>query len=179
MFRSIQTKSAAKAVLAALVMAMRARAQEGSLPQRRILVNIPERKLALVEDGQAIRIYDIAVGAPNTPTPSGVYTVATQVPHPTWYGPKGVVAPGKSNPLGTRWIGLSLKGYGIHGTNAPASIGRRASHGCIRMRNADVEELFELVRPGDTVELISEPGEEIAALFAPPETAEPGGPKAE
>lgn len=179
MFRRTQTKSAAKAILAALVLAMKARAQEGSLPQRRIVVNIADRKLALLEDGQSIRIYDIAVGATKTPTPSGVYTIATQVPHPTWYGPKGVVAPGKANPLGTRWIGLSLRGYGIHGTNAPASIGRRASHGCIRMRNADVEELFELVHAGDTVELISEPGEEIAALFAPPQTAEPGGPKAE
>jgi lipoprotein-anchoring transpeptidase ErfK/SrfK len=179
MFRSTQTKSAAKAILAALVIAMRARAQESSLPQRRILVNIPERKLALLEDAQPVRIYDIAVGAPRKTTTAGIYTIVTQVPHPTWYGPKGVVAPGKANPLGTRWIGLSLKGYGIHGTNAPASIGRCASHGCIRMRNADVEELFDLVRPGDTVELISEPGEEIAALFAPPQTAEPGGPKAE
>jgi lipoprotein-anchoring transpeptidase ErfK/SrfK len=179
MTRRNETKAAAKALAAALIIAMRVRAEEAAPGQRRILVNIPERKLALVEDNQVVRIYDIAVGAPRTPTPSGVYTIATQVPHPTWYGPKGVVPPGKANPLGTRWMGLSLKGYGIHGTNAPSSIGRRASHGCIRMRNADVEELFELVRAGDTVELINEPGEEIAALFAPPESAEPGGPKAE
>ena len=64
-----------------------------------------------------------------------------------------VIPPGKANPLGTRWIGLSRKGYGIHGTNNPRSIGRRASHGCIRMRNRDVEELFEMVAVGDRVEI--------------------------
>ena len=80
-----------------------------------------------------------------------------RLPDPTWYGPGRIVPPGKSNPLGTRWLGLSRKGYGIHGTNAPKSIGKRASHGCIRMRNHDIEELFELVSVGDTVELIGEP----------------------
>ena len=76
-----------------------------------------------------------------------------------------VIPPGKANPLGTRWLGLSRKGYGIHGTNQPRSIGWRASHGCIRMRNPDIEELFELVRAGDVVELHTEHTVELAEIF--------------
>jgi lipoprotein-anchoring transpeptidase ErfK/SrfK len=60
---------------------------------------------------------------------------------------------------------LSKKGYGIHGTNAPGSIGRNASHGCIRMRNRDVEELFEMVAAGDAVELLGERTEETERIF--------------
>ena len=77
-----------------------------------------------------------------------------------------MVAPGSANPVGTRWIGLSAKGYGIHGTDAPASIGFARSHGCIRLRNRDIEQLFELVRAGDVVELHGERTPEIAQLFA-------------
>jgi lipoprotein-anchoring transpeptidase ErfK/SrfK len=63
------------------------------------------------------------------------------------------VAPGKNNPIGTRWMGLSKDGYGIHGTNAPASIGHAASHGCIRMRQQDLEELFDLIPVGTAVKI--------------------------
>jgi lipoprotein-anchoring transpeptidase ErfK/SrfK len=79
-----------------------------------------------------------------------------------------VVPPGKGNPLGTRWIGISKKGYGIHGTNSPKSIGRAASLGCIRLRNEDVEELFEMVSVGDAVELR---GETLLAAGVPVEVA--------
>ena len=89
--------------------------------------------------------------------------IINRVQHPTWYGPSGVVPPGKNNPLGSRWMGLSMKGYGIHGTNVPSSIGKAASHGCIRMRQTDLEELFELVTVGTIVELQSEPAELLAA----------------
>jgi lipoprotein-anchoring transpeptidase ErfK/SrfK len=89
---------------------------------------------------------------------------------PTWYGPRQVVAPGARNPLGTRWIGLSKQGYGIHGTNQPGSIGRAASHGCIRMRKADVEELFEMVSVGDIVELRGERTPELARIFGEPKS---------
>ena len=61
---------------------------------------------------------------------------------------------------------MSQKGYGIHGTNSPRSIGKAKSHGCIRMRNSDVEELFELVDIGDVVELRPEKTEELAAVLA-------------
>ena len=83
-----------------------------------------------------------------TPSPEGVFTIANLVENPTWYGPTKVVAAGKGNPVGTRWMGLSAKGYGIHGTNAPRSIGKAASHGCIRMRNADILRLARLLPVG-------------------------------
>jgi lipoprotein-anchoring transpeptidase ErfK/SrfK len=120
---------------------------------RRIVISIPERKLALIEGERTLKIYDIAVGKPSTPSPQGEFHIINRVQHPTWYGPDGPVPPGAGNPLGTRWLGLSAKGYGIHGTNAPRSIGHAASHGCIRMRQQDLEELFELVEVGVTVEI--------------------------
>ena len=62
-------------------------------------------------------------------------------------------------------MGLSVKGYGIHGTNEPRSIGKAASHGCIRMAKKDLEEMYELVNVGDTVELVGQRNEETAQLF--------------
>jgi hypothetical protein len=62
-------------------------------------------------------------------------------------------------------MGLSVRGYGIHGTNVPSSIGKAASHGCIRMAKADLEELYPQVAVGDTVELIGQRNEETAQLF--------------
>jgi lipoprotein-anchoring transpeptidase ErfK/SrfK len=157
----------------ALIAAAKAACQENQSPAtasagppRRIVISIPDRKLALIENGQVIRIYQTAVGAPASPTPAGTYTIAQRVPNPTWYGPAGqVVGPGKGNPVGTRWMGLSRKGYGIHGTNQPQSIGKRASHGCIRMRNRDVEDLFERVAVGDVVELRGVRDAEITQIF--------------
>jgi lipoprotein-anchoring transpeptidase ErfK/SrfK len=144
--------------LLAIVMlaAAQARAEENASEPKRIVVSIPDRKLALVEGDRVLKVYDVAVGKPSTPSPAGEFTVETRLANPTWYGPKKVVGPGKTNPLGTRWLGLNAKGYGIHGTNVPQSIGKAASHGCIRMRNGDVEELFELVRTGITVQLLEE-----------------------
>jgi len=77
-----------------------------------------------------------------------------------------VIPAGADNPLGTRWIGLDRKGYGIHGTNQPRSIGHAASHGCIRMSRADLEELFRTVRVGDTVEIHGERDEALNAIFS-------------
>ena len=113
-----------------------------------------------------MKTYAVAVGAPETPSPTGTFQVVTRVPDPAWYQPGKVVPPGPGNPLGPRWIGLSQKGYGIHGTNSPRSIGKAKSHGCIRMRNADVEELFELIDVGDAVELRPEKTEELRVVLA-------------
>jgi len=120
---------------------------------RRIVVSIPDRKLALLEAGRVVRVFPTAVGAPHSPSPTGSFKIVQRIPDPTWYTKGRIVPPGKGNPLGTRWLGLSAKGYGIHGTNNPGSIGKDASHGCIRMRNADVEALFELVAAGDEVQI--------------------------
>src|SRR5689334_20819193 len=141
-------------------------------PARRIVVSIPDRKLAVLEDDRVVKVYQTAVGKPATPSPEGTFTIVTQIPEPTWYTKGRIVPPGKTNPLGTRWLGLSKKGYGIHGTNAPGSIGRNASHGCIRMKNHDVEELFEIVAVGDIVELMGERNEETERLFGPAAPAE-------
>ena len=138
-----------------LVALLAAAGSEAAGSDRRIRIQISERKLYLLEEGQAVRVYDIAVGADATPTPRGVFEVANRIPFPTWYSRRGVVRPGAANPLGTRWIGLSKAGYGIHGTNAPESIGRAASHGCVRMRNRDVEELFALIGVGTPVEVVA------------------------
>ena len=139
-----------------------------SRPARRVVVSIPDRKLAVMEDDRIVRVFDTAVGAPKSPSPTGTYTIINSITDPTWYTKGKIVGPGKCNPLGTRWLGLSLKGYGIHGTNVPSSIGRNASHGCIRMRNRDVEELFKMVAVGDQVELHGERNAELARIFGSP-----------
>jgi lipoprotein-anchoring transpeptidase ErfK/SrfK len=132
---------------------------------RRIVVSIPDRKLAVVENDEVVQLFTVAVGAPSTPSPSGTFTIVNRVANPTYYHPGTVIAPGARNPIGTRWIGLSQKGYGIHGTDQPSSIGYAKSHGCIRLRNADVERLFERVRQGDVVELHAERTAETDQLF--------------
>ena len=132
---------------------------------RRVVVSIPDRKLAVIEDGTTVEVYDVAVGKPSTPSPVGTFTIVNRLAHPTYYRPGVVIGPGDRNPLGTRWMGLSEKGYGIHGTDQPGSIGYARSHGCIRLRNADVERLYERLRPGDVVELHAKRTAEIEALF--------------
>ena len=139
-------------------------------PTRRLIVSIPDRKIVLMEDGRVVKVYPIAVGKKSTPSPNGSFHIASRVVKPTWYKPGKTVGPGPSNPLGTRWIGLGFKGYGIHGTNMPNSIGQAASHGCIRMRNHDVEELFELVQVGDPVDLVTQVIADLAKVFGQEKT---------
>ena len=133
--------------------------------RRRIVVSVPDRKLVLFEGDRVLRIYDVATGKPSTPTPQGTFAIVNRVPNPTWFGPSGAVPPGKNNPLGSRWMGLSAKRYGIHGTNVPSSIGKAASHGCVRMRKQDLEELFEMVTVGTTVEIQGESSESLTRIF--------------
>jgi lipoprotein-anchoring transpeptidase ErfK/SrfK len=132
---------------------------------RVIVVSLEDRKLALVEDGQVKKVYTVAVGKPSTPSPTGTFTLARRVKNPTYSHNGKTVQPGPGNPVGTRWMGLSVKGYGIHGTNEPKSIGKAASHGCIRMAQKDLEEMYELVSVGDEVELVGQRNEETAQLF--------------
>jgi lipoprotein-anchoring transpeptidase ErfK/SrfK len=141
-------------------------ASGGAPRNRRIVVSIPDRKLALVEDGRILRTYTVAVGASVSPSPTGQFKVVSRLSRPTYYHPGVVIPPGRSNPLGTRWIGLDRKGYGIHGTNEPRSIGKAASHGCIRMAKADLEQLFDEVRVGDNVEIHAHTDAETATIFS-------------
>jgi len=154
-----------RAVAAVFVAAGEALAQETLPAARRIVISIPDRKLALLEHARVVKIYPVAVGAAATPSPAGSFIVAVRISHPAWYRPGKIVRPGPKNPLGPRWIGLSRSGYGIHGTSNPRSIGRPASHGCIRLRNADIEELFSLVEIGDPVDLYAERTDEVARIF--------------
>jgi lipoprotein-anchoring transpeptidase ErfK/SrfK len=165
-----ELKAKARLVLAILMLgAARVHAQESGVSaqptKRQILVSLADRKLALIEDGQVVKVYPIAVGRKSSPSPSGTFKIINRVTDPTYYHKGEVIEPGPENPVGTRWIGLSQKGYGIHGTNAPRSIGKAASHGCIRMGRKDVEELFSLVRGGDVVEIRGERDAETAAVF--------------
>ncbi len=132
---------------------------------RWVLVSIPDRKLALFANGKVVRIYRVAVGKTSTPSPVGEFTIANRVTNPTYYHKGQVIGAGKGNPVGTRWMGLSAKSYGIHGTNQPNSIGKAASTGCIRMGKHDLEELFAIVDVGDTVQIRAERDEQIAAVF--------------
>ena len=109
---------------------------------RVIVVSLEDRKLALVEDGQVKKVYSVAVGKPSTPSPVGTFTIERRIMNPTYSHNGRMVLPGPGNPVGTRWMGLSIRGYGIHGTNEPNSIGKAASHGCIRMGKTDLEEFF-------------------------------------
>ena len=138
---------------------------EPKVSRREIIVSIPDRKLALLEDGQVVKVYKVAVGASVSPSPTGSFEVVNRLERPTYYHPHKVIPPGPDNPLGTRWIGLNKRGFGIHGTNEPRSIGRAASHGCIRMSRRDLEELFRLVRVGDDVQIVGERDEDTAQIF--------------
>jgi len=159
--------AAAAAVTICAGVAAAADAPRAARPEavRRLVVSIPDRKLALIENDAIVGVFAVAVGAPDSPTPPGTYTVVSRIPNPTYYKPGKIIGPGAANPLGTRWIGLNEKGYGIHGTDQPQSIGFARSHGCIRLRNKDVERLFDLVQPGDIVELHAERTPEIVQLF--------------
>jgi len=126
----------------------------------RIVVNLGQRKLRLIRDGRVFKTYSIAVGQPAYPTPTGEYEVNDKQKDPAWYPPNSpwaaelsTIPPGPGNPLGTRWIGTSAPGIGIHGTYADSSIGYAASHGCMRMHIPDVEELFGQVQLGMKVSI--------------------------
>lgn len=136
--------------------------------KHQIVISIADRKLALLEDGHLLKIYPIAVGTRGTPSPDGDFVIINHAKDPVYRHGKKEIAPGKDNPLGSRWMGLSLKGYGIHGTNVQSSVGKAASHGCFRMRKQDVEELYTLVRVGDTVTVRRERDAMIAQVFAEP-----------
>lgn len=102
------------------------------MPQYRIIVDLSDRMLYLLEGDSVIRGYPVGIGKMLTQTPQGEYEIVNKVPNP-------------GGPFGAFWMGLSKPHYGIHGTNDPSSIGREVSHGCIRMYNENVLELSSIV----------------------------------
>jgi len=135
--------------------------------KRQIIISIADRRLALLEDGKMVKTYPIAVGTQSTPSPDGEFTIINHAVDPVYRHKGKEVQPGKGNPLGNRWMGLSLKGYGIHGTNVPKSIGKAASHGCFRMARLDVEDLYTRVKVGDPVVIRRARDALIAKVFPP------------
>ena len=159
-----------RVILLFVALAIRSAAQTSDAypedrPSQFVLVSIPDRRLAVISDGEVLATFPVAVGAAESPSPTGEFRIVNRVSSPTYYRPGIVIPSGKDNPVGTRWIGLSQKGYGIHGTNVPQSIGQAASHGCIRLRNRDVERLFTMLRVGDVVQIHGERDEQVAAAF--------------
>ncbi len=115
-----------------------------------LLVDKSDYTLTILLNGHFIKQYPVGIGKSDK-TPVGVFIVDNKLVNPTWYSPDGVYKYGHpKNVLGTRWIGFEdrngLYGYGIHGTADPDSIGKDMSNGCIRMRNENVEELFDFVK---------------------------------
>ncbi len=118
--------------------------QEPLYSHKAIKVEVPARRLYLEQGNKPVSNYPIAVGTPDNPTPPGTYRIVQKIVNP-------------GDGLGTRWLGLDIPDgpYGIHGTWDLSSIGTAASHGCIRMFNEDVEQLFSLVKIGTTVVIIN------------------------
>jgi len=136
-----------------------------------ILINLPQRMLFHFSQGTLRAAYPVGLGKPSWPTPRGEFRIVSRVKNKTWLVPKSIqeemrregrvvlkkVPPGPDNPLGAHWLGMSLWGYGIHGTIAPASIYQFRSHGCIRLHPDDIAELFDQVRVGTQGRLIYQP----------------------
>lgn len=120
-----------------------------------IYINIPELILRVYDTNKLIKEYPVALGTSYERTPVGNYKITSKEKNPTWipgtgFSDKTPVPPGADNPLGSRWMEFS-PAYGIHGTNKDWDIEYPVSGGCIRMHNADVEELYELVDVGTPV----------------------------
>jgi len=123
-----------------------------------VVIRRGANELRYYEGARLVRKFGVATGQAVYPTPTGLFSVVDMQLNPWWLPPdspwaKGLdpIPPGPGNPLGTRWMGLSAPGVGIHGTPDDASIGYSASHGCIRMHISDAEWLFHHVRIGTPV----------------------------
>lgn len=134
-------------------------------PRRGIVINLAELRLYyFASDGAEILTFPIGIGSEGTETPEGETYVALKRVNPTWIPPESIrrekphlpssVGPGPDNPLGAYALNLQWAGYAIHGTNRPAGVGRRVSHGCIRLYPEDIERLFALVAVGTPVRIV-------------------------
>lgn len=126
-----------------------------------LTVDLAERRLRLYRDLELVRVYPVAIGDPRYPTPRGHHTIVNKAADPSWHVPNSdwagdlagtIVPPGPDNPIVARWLGIHA-GAGIHGTRDLGSLGRAASHGCIRMAEADVIDLYDRVPVGAPIYL--------------------------
>jgi L,D-transpeptidase ErfK/SrfK len=132
-----------------------------------LVINIPEMRLFDFRFADAPRVIAAAVGDAEDPTPIGKYHVGEKRTDPIWYVPKSIreekpelpaqVPPGPDNPLGSRWLRIGTTSYGIHGTNTRWSIGREATHGCVRLFEDEVQQLYERTPVGTPLEIVYQP----------------------
>ena len=125
----------------------------------RLVIKLSERRVYIYQKEQIKTSFPVAIGRSGWETPTGQYSVIQMQHNPVWQHPftGELVPPGRDNPLGARWIGFWTDGtnyIGFHGTPNEESVGQPASHGCVRMYNRDVIQLFEMVQMGTTVEVV-------------------------
>jgi L,D-transpeptidase ErfK/SrfK len=132
-----------------------------------ILINIPEMRLYFFyKKISMVKTFPIGIGVTENTTPVGRFYIKDKRVSPTWYippslrekyGGRKIIPPGPENPLGSHWLGLSISGYGIHGTNFPWAVGRLVTHGCIRLYPEDIVRLYPMIPTGTPVEIIYQP----------------------
>ncbi len=130
-----------------------------------IVINVAELRLYYFIHGRLAKTYPVGIGDMDWVTPIGDYNIGLKQVNPVWHVPLSLrekygvttMPPGPDNPLGAYWMGLGDSHYGIHGTPMPWSIGRPATHGCIRLYDEDIETLFRTVPSGTEVKIIYEP----------------------
>jgi lipoprotein-anchoring transpeptidase ErfK/SrfK len=127
-----------------------------------VVIRRKSNRLFLYNGMRYRRLFEVATGQNQYPTPLGRFTIVVKWKNPWWYPPaspwaqgQSPIPPGPGNPLGTRWMGLSAPGVGIHGTPSDSSIGYSVSHGCIRMHIPEAEWLFNRVDIGTTVFIVA------------------------
>ncbi len=119
-----------------------------------IFVDKSQNALILKTDEELFKTYIVSTGTNNC-TPAGNFKIVNKLENPTWFKAGTVVPSGSpDNILGTRWLGINLAGYGIHGTTEPQNLGRQVTQGCVRMRNSEVEELYIIVPVGSEVTIV-------------------------
>ncbi len=119
-----------------------------------IYVDKSQNILLLKEGDEVVKVYDVSTGEDSS-TPVGSFIITTRLTDPVWFN-RGVMVPPESpqNVLGSRWLGFNAPGYGIHGTVEPETIGQPVTAGCVRMRNNEVEELYNMIPNGTKVVIV-------------------------
>ncbi len=119
-----------------------------------VVVDKSQNTLFLKGNEEVLKTYRVSTGENNS-TPAGAFKIVNKIVNPVWYSAGAVVPPNSpENILGSRWLGISKPGYGIHGTTDPTSIGKQVTAGCIRMLNSDAEELYTILPEGTEVIIV-------------------------
>jgi L,D-transpeptidase ErfK/SrfK len=133
-------------------------------PHEGLVLNVPEMRLYDFRAGPEPEVFAAAVGDAQDPTPLGAYRIGEKRVNPTWTVPASIraekpelparVPPGPDNPLGSLWMTIGATSYGIHGTNIRWSIGRTATHGCVRLYEDEMRRLFDQTPSGTRLRIV-------------------------